>query len=533
MALNVIRKDTQFRVEAQGICIDWLPDTPANRKSVVVFLRLLVDDAGQPCFTLQQLAPIVESQNRQAASQHMEDFRAAGCDFSHFLRRKKKVDEQVVEATQAELQRDPLVDVSQLQQRVNARLHRNNLSKVNIQTAMEQISANQIRSVIKSQVACGKAHYREAYLLEEMMTAFSNEAGQRAGIVSRESEGMTLSDPTAIRTLMVPDSPLTAIGSPLKWVVLLMVLYFHGLPLRVLGQWVRVHKTTVLRWILGVSVALWPLVFQFITDRVKASVVIIDEKWIKIRGKWYYWFVVLDDATGLPICASLMASRTQWACRWIGATLKQLGKQPAVIITDGLLSYAYVLRAAKHLHCLFHHQQGVSRWLTQHFTDKTDIASRKPLMKRIFQTPDKRTVKRRFEKLKANASSLSITEWVQQTQAALPKLLPAVGSRRLPSTTNAIERFFRCFNRFYKVRCGFFSVVSAKRELIFFLVMYLFVQQAETGKAPIESILPDARRMPFYQLVNNPLKTVMSVEPVKQKVRLADFQPREYVAIQV
>ena len=93
-------------------------------------------------------------------------------------------------------------------------------------------------------------------------------------------------------------------------------------------------------------------------------------------------------------------------------------------------------------------------------------------------------VKRRLEKLKASAKEQQITEWVQQTEADLPKLLPAVGSGRLPSTTNAIERFFRAFNRFYKVRCGFSTVKSAKRELIFFLLMYLFVQQTDSGKAP-------------------------------------------------
>ena len=153
-------------------------------------------------------------------------------------------------------------------------------------------------------------------------------------------------------------------------------------------------------------------------------------------------------------------------------------------------------------------------------------------MKRLFQTQDKRTVKRRLEKLKASAKEQQITEWVQQTEAGLPKLLPAVGSGRLPSTTNAIERVFRVFNRFYKVRCGFSTVKSAKRELIFFLLMYLFVQQADSGKAPIESILPRARGMPFYQLVNDPLKVIAGLADVKRKVRMADFEAAECLTSQ-
>ena len=42
---------------------------------------------------------------------------------------------------------------------------------------------------------------------------------------------------------------------------------------------------------------------------------IVDGKWIKIRGKWYYWFVVLDQQTALPIFAQLLKTRSRWACR--------------------------------------------------------------------------------------------------------------------------------------------------------------------------------------------------------------------------
>ena len=130
--------------------------------------------------------------------------------------------------------------------------------------------------------------------------------------------------------------------------------------------------------------------------------------------------------------------------------------------------------------------------------------------------------------LKESSQELGISEWVDQTEEKFPKLLPSVGSVCIPRTTNAIERFFSffflavgdpTFNQFYKKRYGFFSVVSAKRELILFLVMYLFIRQPESGKAPIESIMPDAREMPLYELINDPLRTVMGVENVNRNVK--------------
>jgi hypothetical protein len=189
--------------------------------------------------------------------------------------------------------------------------------------------------------------------------------------------------------------------------------------------------------------------------------------------------------------------------------------------------------------CHFHYQQGITRWLKKRFEDKDEIAARKKKMKKVLQTSDKRTVRRRLRKLKRKLSSgeIGISEWVEQTEQKLPKLLPSVGSACIPSTTNAIERFFRAFSQFYKKRCGFFTVVSAKRELILFLLMYLFIRQPDSGKAPIESIMPEAREMPLYKLINDPLGILMDGENVKKNVnrnvKMADSELLQCAQAQV
>jgi len=530
MTLSVEKESNRFRVKWQGNSLDWFPDTSSNRKAVLVFLRYLRDEKGRR-LPFAELSKLVDSEKRQASSGHVEGFRECGSDFLSFLTRKRKIDSQVVEAVLAELLDAPLVETVALQQRVNGRLGRSDLSLANIKVALDQISCEHIRGALRKQLATGKAHYQEEELLKEIMNTMSRShranAGSKAGIAASEadcaSQGMHISDPTSIRKLVTPDVPISSIESSSRWVAFCMVLYYHGVSLSVLGKWMKVHKATILRWILGMALALWPIVYSWVIQRVKARAVYIDEKWLKIRGKWHYWFVVLDTQTGLPVLASLLPSRSRWACRWLGIMLKRIGKNPRVIITDGLLSYHYVMDGAKHILCHFHHQQGVTRWLKKHFQDKEEIAARKSKMKKVFQSNDKRTVRRRFQKLKESSQELGINEWVQQTEGKLPKLLPSVGSVCIPRTTNAIERFFRAFNRFYKVRCGFFSVISAKRELILFQLMYLFVQQPESGKAPIESIMPEAREMPLYKLINDPLGTVMGGENVKKNVKMADF----------
>jgi hypothetical protein len=85
-----------------------------------------------------------------------------------------------------------------------------------------------------------------------------------------------------------------------------------------------------------------------------------------------------------------------------------------------------------HQVCLFHHQQSVLRFLKERFDTKEEINKPKKKMKKVFQTKDKRTVKRRLEKLEKEAENLSITSWVMQTKDNLKNLLSAVGSRRIP-----------------------------------------------------------------------------------------------------
>ena len=128
---------------------------------------------------------------------------------------------------------------------------------------------------------------------------------------------------------------------------------------------------------------------------------------------------------------------------------------------------------------------------------------------------NKRTLRRLLEKLAKKVETLGIGAWIKQTSEKLPCLLPAIVSRLIPRTTNEIERFFLAFNQFYITRCGFHSVRSARRELAFFILVYLFTQQDKNQMAPIEAIMPEARTMPFYRLINDPLAVLMGVEHVK------------------
>jgi hypothetical protein len=326
-----------FRVRTSQFATQWLPDTPSTRHTTVVWLRLLVDEQGKPLFTLQELSVVVGRANRQAASQPLEDFRQCGADFRAFVLRKRKVDGPVVEGVLQELLQTPLAGPTELAPRVNAQLGRDDLTVANMESALEQISCVPILRTLRRQLEAGTIQYQEAYLLSELLEGLSAPVGLSAGGgVARVDQGRQRADPTALTALVTPDLPLQQVDGSLCWLTFLMTLCYWHVPVSVLGRWCGVHKTTILRWIVGLAVAVWPLVYHWIGERVKTPMVYVDEKWLKIRGRWHYWFVVLEVHTELPVLTALLPSRGQWACRWIGRQLRQLNTVPRVLITDGL-----------------------------------------------------------------------------------------------------------------------------------------------------------------------------------------------------
>lgn len=525
MDMHVRFDDTHFTVTTQAFSLRLL-DTPSNRKAAVVLLRAMKDEGCTPLFTLQQLACIVGSANRQASSQHVEDFRACGGDMQATLLRDRKVDEMVVDAVRSEVLQAPLMSTEVLCDRVNARLDRTDITWANIEAALAQVSCRVLRRVMRKQLATGAAHYKESYLLDTLLLAYEREEDIMPGLEGPEAreEAPPVSDPSAIRTLLTPGKQMAAVPPCLRWVGVLMSLYYQGVPLSRLGQWTGVHKSTVWRWIFGLVRCLYPMVQDFLKDRIKASVVLVDEKWIKLRGRWWYWFVAIEQGSGLPLACYLSPTRAAWACRYMGVKLKRLGISIKALVTDGLASYSAMLPEVVHQLCIFHHQQGVYRWCRDHLPDADQRAVCQQAMLNVVKTQDKRTLRRRLEKLSQNADILGIGPWIKETWQKLSCLLPAIGSRLIPRTTNEIERFFRAFNQFYKRRCGFHNLRSARWELAFFILVYLFTNQAKDGIAPIESIMPEARTMPFYRLINDPLAVLMGVEQVKLPQKMANHE---------
>lgn len=536
--MMIEHKDTQFRIVAQEICTSWWEDTSSNRKAMVVFLRSLEDKQGKPLFRHEELAQVVDSTNRQASHEHIEGFEESGGDMGVFLERKRKVDREVVEAVGSELREDLWLGLDALAERVNRRLGREDLTSTNMSVALDQISGRVIRGLFLRVVERGEAHYKESYVLDRLFrwalsgtevkeieegVLASLERGTEAIGEYRLGEEEELRDQDLQIKERLLDSQEGMTKEQLSsfwegslgWMVWSFVLYMQGVSMSAIGGWLGVHKSTVCRWLS--HVASWGWSWLHAQQVSFSGRMAVDEKWVKIGRVWWYLFAAIDCVSGYPLHVALYPSNSGVYCKLFLLEVKRLGYLPKVVITDGWDGYIRAIREvfpyAEHLLCRFHLIRSVFRRLRQARVWSEEVWH---LSGRLFQSGDKRTVRRRVAKLFGLVEGLGVGSVVTGLLSKLPQVMGAVGSRWQPSTANAAEWFFRGFDRFYRIKGPFCDEASAHKHVQLFVLGYVFGVGARGQACPLEKAGKAVGEIPFYHLFNRPNVVFLRDQMVSQ-----------------
>jgi len=540
IALQLEKQGNKFRVVTQEFSTNWLPDNLWNRKVVLVMLRYLVDDRGKELFTLQELTALLESEDRQAVNQQIRLFRDCGEEFASFLTRQRKVDERVIAAVKESLLDDPLAKAWTLAYHANELLGRQDITDLNVYTALEQISCKEIREKLKKQIEQGSAHYQEEYVIRQLFEiALSNEA-ERPKIATINSEmieavqkateprgtqvKLELSSSNEAKKLsngnMSEEQLATVWDSPLAWKIWALVLYLRGVSTADIGGWLGVNKSTICRWLDDVSE--WKGVCLNDKQIASSGKAAVDEKYVKIDGVFWYLFAAMDCITGCPLHAALYPSNSGVYCRLFLLELKRLGFRPTVIITDGWDGYvraiATVFPQAEHLYCRFHALKSLFRRLRKAEVFNSTVFK---MVCKLFQTSYKRTVERRLDALKLLLAQLDVSHVMGGILIKWPKLIKTVGSKRLPSTANAVERFFGAFDRLYRLKGPFCDEASAQKHLRLFMLGYSLTIGKQGQACPLEKAGVDVEQIPLYHLLNRPNVIALKDRMAEQYIRKA------------
>lgn len=539
----------------EGVALE-IPDSWANRRGAMIFLRCLRNEEGQPLLTYERIAQMLGYPDRRNVHNFWMEFVACGEDLEAFLRRRKKVDGEVVALCQEVWKAHPLWSPGQVYTELVRRFAQQGegLTEQNVRTAGHQIGFLGVQQVLRRQLAQGQVHYQESFLLQALWAladggakAQAQAAGEGIGIpeeleVIRPQAALQQVSPVVKAEVVETLSACLLEGetSPCAlarlWqgvtgrVMLVFVLYFHGLSLEVIGGFFGVHKTTVMRWMEPLAHLFWQEVVQK-GRRYFSGVVALDEKWVQIEGVWWYLFVAVDHVSGFPLHVALLPSNSQAYCQLFLLQIKALGYVPRVIITDGWDAYAGALVAvfpnAEHLLCRFHAVAAAFRRLKKAIQDwkGRDVWAEK--LKKLFHTSSKRTVQRRLERLKTQAKGTPAQAVIDRLFAKLPRLLPAVGSTFRPSTANAAERFLGAFDRFYRLKGPFQNPASAEKHIRLFGLGYVFhafscqAQKDRQGLCPLQLAGYQVADIPLFHMFNRPDLTRLRQQIVQRYAQVA------------
>lgn len=296
-------------------------------------------------------------------------------------------------------------------------------------------------------------------------------------------------------------------------VLLACILSYHGLSLEGIGRFFGVHKTTVMRWLPPGAQINWQAAVQQ-GKRCFSGTVAIDEKWVKVAGVWWYLFAAVDHVSGFPLHVALLPSHAGPYCQAFLLQRKALGYQPTVIITDGWDAYikaiAAVFPPAQHLLCRFHALHAACRRLRANVPAGPLRQAVVTQRKSLFHTVAKRTVRRRLGTLHAQTQGGPAQGVVARLMAKLPTLLPAVGSTWRPTTSNAVERFFGAFERFYQLKGPFQDEASAQKPVALCMLGSVFetasadAALARQGRCPLQVAGYAVDTIPLFHLLNRP-----------------------------
>ncbi|MBU1379700.1 DDE-type integrase/transposase/recombinase [Myxococcota bacterium] len=539
-------ENNKFRVITQVFKTSWLPYTAANKKVVLLVLRLIEDDNGNPLFTYNELATILGNKGLTAAHDHVAKFRACGEEFDKALktlRNKYKVDEQIIKTVLEILREyDPMLSAKKILDLAREKLDQEDISVHMIRVALEQISAFEIRKILKNQLAKGKVDYKEEYVFQRLFKLAMDKADKSEiachlpeklqdelkatvpipiiesipEILAQNKNSKIMECSKKLFEGEVDSEKISSLwNSPLGWKLWAFLLYFQGVSLSVIGGWIGVNKSTICRWLNDIAR------LDDIGGKMKkvafSSKVAIDEKWIKISGKWWFLFAAVDCVTKYPLHTAIYPSNNGNYCKLFLLELKKLGYRPKVVITDGWNSYiesiATVFPQAEHLLCRFHVICSIFRRLKKARIFHANIYT---AVGKLFKTHYKRTVKKRIENLRKLLAPRDVKQVMGGLDIKLPQVIKAVGSTWRPSTSNAVEGFFSKFDRFYRLKGPFVDQASAQKHLQLFLLGYILTIGAKGQPCPLEKAGGNVMQLPLYHMLNRPNILALKEKIAKQ-----------------
>jgi transposase-like protein len=301
--------------------------------------------------TFQEISDFFNLNNRQDSSNYFSKFEKSGYDFGAYLIRKNKlgaalplIQEQIL--GNCEL---PISEHLRIYNKEHPELMSSNGGFRNLVKDIDALKLyNQCRKLLKN-----KAEEPEKKICEEDV---SNILCKRI-------------DPSLASSSDDNNWKMYNLNRNLPFynkAFLSLYLLSCGTNMSVVGNILGVAKSTVSDWIYKL-----PDLKKMLLNSIKSwsGVVCMDEKWLKINGKWHYVFSVVDHYTGFPLYYKTVGAQNTDTWEAFMSEFKKIYGKPKLIISDGSLALAAARRKVfpeiSFQYCWFHKLKNLNKRIYQ------------------------------------------------------------------------------------------------------------------------------------------------------------------------
>ena len=423
----------------------------ANRKVLGVLGREVKDgQTGKPVFTFQQLADQLDYGDRRDVQNFHRELRLSDFDVQGFVSRKATKHARLFPLIEAAILDTPLLSPHQQYLQFCEAHPTESLSEETFRKYANEIDGLKIVKRMQQLVKPGTDTLDVSRYLNEVLACERLHGAKKKEIVEVFPEVVDESRPSTTTAVDV-SRPNT------HKKLLVVFLYACNVSQEVLSLLMGVSKSSIHYWIAGICTEdfEWQMLYAITCWSGKVSV---DEKWVKIKGEWYFVLCAVDSVSGFPLLIALYSTLDTVSWTLFFKQFQALYGRPALIQCDGSHALAaareIVFAGVQYQLCKFHKLKNLMKRLRRHVSGAPQFTRCVRFAKRIFTNASVSSRKYAAKTLQKVAGQ-EVSEYIDG------HILTPWRHLTHSLTNNAAERFNRKIEKCLSGRYGISSPESA------------------------------------------------------------------------
>ena len=423
----------------------------ANRKILGVLGREVKErQTGKPVLTFQQLADQLQYGDRRDVQNFHRELRLSNYDMQRFVSRKATKHDRVFPLIEAAILDTPLLPPHQQYLSFCETHPTEPVSEETFRKYANEIDGLKIVKRVQQMVKTGTDTLDFSQYLTEVLACERLSHAKKKEIMAIAPECDEDSCSTTVEA--VSFRPQT-----MQKKLLVVFLFACNVSQEVLALLMGVSKPSIHYWIAGICSEEfeWQMLREITCWSGKVSV---DEKWGKIKGKWYFVLCAVDSVSGFPLLLALYPTLDTVSWGLFFKRFRALYGRPNLIQCDGSYALAaardVVFPGVQYQLCKFHTLKNLMKRLRQHVSDASRFTRCVGFAKRIFTNASVSSRKYAAKTLQTLAGQ-EVSDYIDGHILSPWRHL----TRSL--TNNAAERFNRKIEKCFSGRYGLPSPESA------------------------------------------------------------------------